>query len=358
MNKETEKSTSTVEAAPRLLLSVSPHIRSQTDVQVVMYWVVVALVPAMIWSVYVFGIRTLWLTLTSILTAVLVEALFQKVRGRPITVHDGSAIITGILLAYNVPPGVPYWLVVVGSASAIGVKQIFGGLGYNIWNPALLGRAVIMASWPVHMTTEWLAPKFGTLSGIDAVSSATPLSVLKEAHRVFADPTSLPQQIAQVKLGVSQLYSSQSLANLFWGNVGGCIGEVSVALLLLGAILLFAKKIIDWRIPITYVGTVAVLGWIFGGAKGFFTGNVLFQVMAGGLILGAFYMATDMVTSPITRRGRLFFGVGCGIITVIIRAFGGYPEGVSYSILLMNATTPLIDHWTSPKKFGSAKQRN
>lgn len=358
MSEETEKPAGTLKSPPRLLLSVSPHIRSRTDIQVVMYWVVVALVPSMIWAVYVFGLRALWLTLTSIAAAVAAEAVCQKLRGRPITVHDGSAIITGILLAYNVPPGVPFWLVAVGAASGIVVgKQLFGGLGYNPFNPALLGRAFLMASWPVHMTTDWLAPKLGTLSGIDAVTTATPLNLFKEASRVFVDPTALPQQIAQAKLSVSQLYSSQGLINLFWGNVGGCIGEVSVALLLLGAVLLFVKKIIDWRIPLTYIGTVAILGWIFGGAKGFFTGNVLFQVMSGGLILGAFYMATDMVTSPITQKGRLVFGVLCGVITVIIRAFGGYPEGVSYSILLMNAFTPLIDHWTPPRKFGFVKQR-
>jgi len=336
MSKESETRAAVAEA-PKLLLSVSPHIRTQTDIQVVMYSVVVALIPSMIGAVYFFGLRALWLTLTSTLSAVLAEALCQKLRGRPITIHDGSAIITGILLAYNVPPGVPYWLVVLGSAFGIIVgKHIFGGLGYNIWNPALLGRAFLMASWPVHMTTKWLPPRLGTLSGIDAVTTATPLNVLKEAHRVFSDPTSLPQQISLARVSVSQLYNTHGLTNLFWGNVGGCIGEVSVVLLLLGAIFLFVKRIIDWRIPFTYVATVAFFGWIFGGAKGFFTGNVLFQILSGGLILGAFYMATDMVTSPITHRGRILFGVGCGVLTVIIRAFGGYPEGVSYSILLMN----------------------
>jgi electron transport complex protein RnfD len=213
-----------------------------------------------------------------------------------------------------------------------------------------------MASWPIHMTTKWVAPKLGTMSGIDAVTTATPLNVLKEANRIFTDPTSLPQAIEQAQLSVSQLYGVKGLTNLFWGNVGGCIGEVSVIFLLVGAVFLFVRRIIDWRIPITYVLTVAVLGWIFGGAKGFFTGNVLFQVMSGGLILGAFFMATDMVTSPITHRGRILFGVGCGVLTVVIRAFGGYPEGVSYSILLMNAAVPLIDHWTAPRKFGFVKK--
>jgi electron transport complex protein RnfD len=354
MNAETK--TAAVEA-PKLLLSVSPHIRTKTDVQTVMYSVIIALIPAMAWGVYAYGLRALWLTLTSVTAAVLSEALCQKVRGRPVTIHDGSAIITGILLAFNVPPGVPYWLVVVGSAFGIIIgKHVFGGLGYNIFNPALLGRALLMASWPVYMTTKWVTPKLGTLSGIDAITTATPLNVLKEAHRVLADPTSLPEAIEQARLGVFQLYSYKGLVNLFWGNIGGCIGEVSVAFLLLGALYLFLKRIIDWRIPLTYVGTVAVLGYVFGGAKGFFTGDVLFQVMSGGLILGAFYMATDMVTSPITHRGRIIFGLGCGVLTVIIRAFGGYPEGVSYSILIMNMTVPLVDHWTAPRKFGFVRK--
>ncbi|MFQ5906570.1 MAG: RnfABCDGE type electron transport complex subunit D, partial [bacterium] len=284
MSQESETSAATVVEVPRLLLSVSPHIRTRTDIQVVMYSVVVALVPSMIGAVYFFGLRALWLMLTSTLTAVLAEALCQKLRGRVITINDGSAVITGILLAYNVPPGVPYWLVALGSAFGIIVgKHIFGGLGYNIWNPALLGRAFLMASWPVHMTTKWLAPRLGTLSGIDAVTTATPLNVLKEAHRAFADPTSLPQQISLAKLSVSQLYSAQGLTNLFWGNVGGCIGEASTALLLIGATFLLVRRIIDWRIPFTYIVTAAVLGWIFGGAKGFFTGNALFQVLSGGL---------------------------------------------------------------------------
>ena len=246
---------------------------------------------------------------------------------------------------------------VVGSASGIIIgKHIFGGLGYNIWNPALLGRAILMASWPVYMTTRWVAPRLGTLSGIDAITTATPLNVLKEAHRVFVDPTSLPEAIEQARLGVFELYSYKGLVNLFWGNVGGCIGEVSVAFLLLGALYLFLRRIIDWRVPLSYIGTVAVLGYVFGGAKGLFTGDILFQVMSGGLILGAFYMATDMVTSPITHRGRILFGLGCGTLTVIIRAFGGYPEGVSYSILIMNMTVPLIDHWTAPRKFGFVRK--
>jgi electron transport complex protein RnfD len=342
--------------APRLLLSVSPHIRTKTDVQVVMYSVVIALLPAMAWGVYAFGLRALWLTLASTASAIVTEAACQKLRGRPVTVSDGSAIITGILLAFNVPPEVPYWLVIVGTAFGIVVgKHVFGGLGYNIWNPALLGRAFLMASWPIHMTTKWVAPKLGTMSGIDAVTTATPLNVLKEAQRIFADPTSVPEAIEQARMSVLQLYSLKGLLNLFWGNIGGCIGEVSVLFLLIGALFLFIRKIIDWRIPLTYVATVAVLGFVFGGAKGFFTGDVLFQVMSGGLILGAFYMATDMVTSPITHRGRIFFGIGCGVLTVIIRAFGGYPEGVSYSILLMNAAVPLIDHWTAPRKFGFVK---
>jgi electron transport complex protein RnfD len=353
MSEERNMQTGMAQVPPKLLASVSPHIRSTDDIQRVMFMVVLALMPSLVGAIYFFGLRALWLTLTGIVTAVAAEALCQKLRGRPITVHDGSAIITGILLAFNLPPGVPYWMVVVGAAFGIIVgKQVFGGLGSNPLNPALLGRAVLMFSWPMRMTTNWITPKNGTLSGIDALTMATPLNVLKEARRVLADPMSLPDRIAAVKVNVSQLYGSHSLVNLFWGNRGGSLGETSVALLALGAILLFALRVIDWRIPLTYLASVGVLGWVFGGTKGFFTGFVPFQLLSGGLILGAFYMATDYVTAPITTKGRLLFGTGCGIITVLIRSVGGYPEGVCFAILLMNCFAPLIDHWTVPRKFG------
>jgi len=339
--------------APRLfVVSASPHLRDDVSVRKIMYSVIIALMPALVGSVYFFGTRALWLTLIAIVTAVVTEALLQKVMGRPIMVTDGSAIITGILLAFNLPGGVPYWMPVVGSVFAIAVgKMVFGGLGYNPLNPALLGRAFLLASWPVHMTTDWIPTVTGTMTGFDTVTRATPLNVLKEAHRVLADPASTAEKLAQARDMIEHL--STAYGNLFWGNVSGCIGETSVVLLLLGAVYLLHKKYIDWRIPLFYIATVALLAFIFGGDKGMFSGDPLFHVLAGGLIIGAFFMATDMVTTPVTVKGRYIFGVGCGVVTVIIRLWGGYPEGVSYSILLMNALTPLIDRWTRPKRFGT-----
>ena len=198
-------------------------------------------------------------------------------------------------------------------------------------------------------------PNAGTVSGIDIMTGATPLNVLKSAKDILAHPQEYnPEQLTQAHDAIGKLYDS--LGVLFWGRIGGCIGETSVILLLIGAAYLMYKRYIGWKVPFSYMGTVALLTWIFGGTEGFFTGNAIFHILSGGLILGAFYMATDMVTSPVTFRGRLYFGIGCGVITVVIRLVGGYPEGVSYSILLMNLFTPLIDRYTRPKVFGGAKK--
>ncbi len=346
----------------RLLVSASPHIREDVSVQKVMYGVVIALAPAIAGSFYFYGSRALFLTGLACLTALVTEAVIQKMRGVPVTIRDGSALVTGILVAFNIPPGVPWWIPVVGAFFAIAIgKQIFGGLGYNPLNPALLGRAFLLASWPVHMTTMWLPARGGTLSGItmrgvDAVTQATPLAVLRKVSEIISDPSSTTHQIVQAREVLADLGSVDSMLSLFVGRVGGCIGETSALLLLIGAVYLLYRHFIDWRIPVSYVGTVAVLAWIFGGPSGLLTGNALYHVLAGGLILGAFYMATDMVTSPGSPRGMLIFGVGCGVLTSIIRTVGGYPEGVSYSILLMNVATPLIDRHTRPKKFGEVKE--
>ena len=289
------------------------------------------------------------------MSAVATEALIQFLMKKPITVKDGSAVVTGILLGFNVPAAVPWWIPVIGFAFAIAVGKIpCGGLGYNPMNPALLGRAFLLASWPTRMTIFKIAPTGGTLSGIDAVTTATPLNVFKTSKDIIANQANqLPDKVAQATKAIDQLYDSYS--NLFFGKVGGVIGETSVALLLLGAIYLIYKRYIGLRIPLTYIGTVALLSWIFGGTEGLFTGDPIFHVLAGGLILGAFYMATDMVTSPVTPKGRYYFGIGCGILTVVIRLIGGYPEGVSYSILLMNLAVPLLDRYTKPKTFGKQK---
>jgi electron transport complex protein RnfD len=346
----------------KLSVSPSPHMRDGMDIKSVMYAVIIALIPASAGAVYFFGTRALVIIVLAAVSAVVTEAACQKAMKRKVTIADGSALLTGVLLAFNVPPGVPYWLPVVGSAFAIGIAKIpFGGLGYNPLNPALAGRAFLMASWPVYMTARWLAPRLsatseGSLSGISAITTATPLGVYKYARGLLVDPESGVAEISRATSYLDELYSGSSLKNLFFGNVGGCVGETSVLLLLAGAAYLMIRRIINWRVPVSYIGTVAVLTWLIGG-KGILDGNPLFHILSGGLILGAFYMATDMVTSPITPRGQLIFGFGCGLLTSIIRIKGGYPEGVSYSILIMNITVPLIDRYTRPRKLGQARAK-
>jgi len=312
-----------------LIVSVGPHIKDTATTKGIMWAVVFSLIPAGIGGVFIFGLNSLYVMMVSITAAVLTEISILAFRRAGVSaVLDGSAILTGLLLAYNLPPGVPLWLPVVGSIFAIAIgKQVFGGLGHNIFNPALAGRAFLMVSWPVYMTT-WQNPRWVP----DAVSSATPLAILKEAPSTF------------------------SYIGLFLGNRGGCIGEVCIAALLIGAAFLFLRKIITWHIPITYIATVALLSRMFNGRAGFFSGDALFSILTGGLALGAFFMATDYVTSPLTARGKIIFGFGCGMLTFVIRKFSGYPEGVSYSILIMNSAAPLIDKYTHPRWFGRVKK--
>ncbi len=328
-----------------LRVSPYPHIREKTTTRKIMFLVILSLMPAFAGSIYFFGLRALILTLISVASSVLCEALCQVVRKKPITISDGSAVITGILLAFNLPPNAPYFMPAVGSFFAILVaKQVFGGLGYNIFNPALAGRAFLMASWPLFMTDRWAAPRIGSMSGIisanssiDVISQATPLAVAK----LYADTPGLPQL----------LNTKSTLLSLFWGTSGGCIGETSCILLLIGAVILFAFRVIDYRIPLSYFLAVFALTGVLW-LTGITCVTPVFHILSGGLFLGAFFMATDYVTSPLTKKGKWIFGVGCGVLTVAIRIWGGYPEGVSYSILLMNALTPLIDRFTSPKIFG------
>jgi electron transport complex protein RnfD len=325
-----------------LVVSASPHIRSKHETSKAMRLVTIALLPALIFATYSFGLRALLITAISIVAALGAEALMQRMLGRKITITDGSAILTGLLLAFNLPPGVPWCLPSVGSAFAIiFAKQLFGGLGYNFINPALAGRAFLMASWPSLMTKEWLAPIGGTLSGIDGVSAATPLSLLKN-----------PANYGNPEVIISQLNDFDTIKNIFFGNIGGCIGETSALFLLIGGLLLLFLRIIDYRIVVGYLGSFTILAWLLPTQ-----GSVLFHLFAGGLILGAFFMATDWVTSPVTKKGRWIFGIGCGIITILIRIWGGYPEGVSYSILLMNVFTPVIDRLTKERIFGEVKKK-
>ncbi len=311
------------------IVYIAPHITSEISTKKIMWAVFWSLVPAGIAGVYIFGIKSSFLIIASVLSAMLTEALIAGARKRNMSsVFDGSAILTGLLLAYNLPPGVPIWMPVVGSFFAIAIgKKVFGGLGQNIFNPALTGRAFLLMSWPIYMTT-WQNPRWNA----DAVTRATPLVIFKE--------------------GRLDLLKNYSNWDLFIGNRPGCIGEVCVIALLIGAAYLFMKGYISWHIPFTYIATVAVTSWAFNGKANFFTGDVTFFVLSGGLILGAFFMATDYVTSPLSARGKVVFGIGCGLLTFMIRKFAGYPEGVSYAILIMNAATPLIDRYTLPKWFG------
>jgi Na+-translocating ferredoxin:NAD+ oxidoreductase subunit D len=333
-------------------VSATPHLRDSTSIPTVMYSVVIALVPAMIGSVYFFGYRAALLIAISVVACVLTEAIIQLLTRRPLSIADGSAVITGILLAFNLPAGTPWWIPVVGSVFAIAVgKMTFGGLGYNPLNPALVGRVFLLISWPVQMTTTWTMPR-GTV--VDAETVATPLAIYKENIALLKNQGDA--SIGAVNSAMSALMDlKDSYQDLFIGNVSGCIGETSAMLLLIGAVFLLYKRYIDWRIPVTFVVTVGILAWVLGGHEGLFTGPWLFHILAGGVILGAFYMATDMVTSPITPRGQFIFGFGCGLLTVVIRLYGGFPEGVSFAIILMNLTVPLIDRYTRPRIFGTGK---
>ena len=344
-----------------LKVSSSPHIYTTESIPRIMLAVVISLVPATAGAVYFFGTHALVLIILAVASAVGTEALCQKLRGVPVTVNNYSAAVTGILLAFNLPANAPWWMAVLGSAFAIGiVKELFGGLGYNIWNPALAARAFLLASWPTTMVSNagYPAPRGGSLSGVelDGITQATPLQLIKNTIApVFEKAESVSAaQVENARSVLEQMATADYYGELFLGRIGGVIGETSAALLILGAIFLLVRGYIDWRVPVGYIATVAVLAWIFGGRDGYFTGNVVFHIFSGGLVLGAFFMATDMVTSPITRKGKWVFAVGCGVFTMLIRLKGGYPEGVSYAILLMNTATPLIDLYTKPKLYGGS----
>ncbi|MCD6452377.1 MAG: RnfABCDGE type electron transport complex subunit D [Acidobacteria bacterium] len=335
--KQSPNDKSGVLTAP-LKFSASPHILAPEDVPKIMRGVVWALLPAGFASIYFFGFSALSVILISVAATLFFEYIFLRIFGNKGSIADGSALVTGILLAYNLPPGSPWWLVVVGAFIAVLLgKQVYGGLGYNIFNPALVARVFLLIAWPVQMTT-WILPRPPFPKGAEAVTGATPLGVLKTEF--FTKGT----------IGAAKAIH---LSDLFYGKVGGSLGEVSALALLIGGGYLLYRKIISWHIPVAYVGTVFLMTGIFWLVNPDKYINPVFHILAGGLMLGALFMATDMVTSPVTSKGKLIFGVGCGIITVVIRLFGSYPEGVSYSILVMNAFTPLIDRYTKPKTFGA-----
>lgn len=309
-----------------LLVTSSPHIHSRVSVPSVMRDVIIALIPAVIAALYFFRLQAALLIITCVSAALISEAICQKVMNRDMSLDDYSAAVTGLLLALTLPASLPLWMGALGAVAAIVIaKHFFGGLGSNLFNPALIGRAFLTASFPAAMTS-WIAP-------IDAVSTATPLGILKEAA---GQP--LP-----------------SLIQMLTGNIGGSMGETSAIALLLGGIYLLYKGHIDWRIPGSFIGTVFIITTIQGFSNGQGISLAFFHILAGGLFLGAFFMATDWVTSPITKNGRIIFGIGCGLLTVLIRLKGGYPEGVCYSILLMNTATPLIDRYTKARVFGRVK---
>ena len=320
------------------IITTSPHIHTVDSIPRVMYSVVIALIPAMIISILFFGKAAILIYTLSIVSCLLFEAVSQKIMGRPITITDGSVLITGVLLAMNLPPSSPWWLVVLGAMIAVVLgKQLYGGLGYNPFNPVLVARIVLLISFPVQMTS-WVKPA-PLFMGADLVTVATPLGEIK---------TELMLK------GVIDI-SRYNYLDFTTGFMGGSMGEMSVIALLLGAAFLLYRKYITWHIPMSFVGTVFILTGIFWLVDPTKYANPLFHLLAGGLILGAFFMATDMVTSPVYRKGMVIFGIGCGLITVVIRLFGGYPEGVAFSILLMNSATPIIDRYTKPKKFGYIK---
>lgn len=391
----------------KLLATISPHVHAPEDVARIMWMVVVALMPAMIAAIYYFGFKALQITLISVISAVAVEAALQKFRGKKNTISDGSAVVTGILVAFVLPTNSPWFVPLIGSAFAIGVaKMAFGGLGLNIWNPALAGRAFVVACFAglaiggwvdIPATQDTPATKANWIqvdkekqsaadeyTRVDAMTGASPLTAQKDyllalrklalAEAANKEPGATAQALA-AKIEKTpaetvkrvQQENNTPIIDLFLGARVGCVGETSALALLIGGMFLLVMGIISWHTPVAFIATVAVLGWLlpvqapaFADGKFFVdwvwgAGDPAFQVLSGGVMIGALFMATDMVTSPITRTGQLIFGIGCGAITILIRKYGGYPEGVCYSILLMNTTVPLIDTFTKPRVYGKKK---
>lgn len=329
-----------------LTVSGSPHVHTDQSVPKVMYGVVIAMAPAMLVSFYFFGIGAAKVMLTSVLACLFFEWIIQKyvIKG-PLTINDGSALVTGILLAFNVPSNLPVWITIIGAFVAIVIaKMSFGGLGKNPFNPALVGRVFLLMSFPVQMTT-WPVPKplFGGESLTDAITGPTTLGLVKEGLRAGKTVQEILPQLPD--------YARELI-----GNQGGSLGEVSAIALLIGAIYMLLRKIITWHIPVSYLLSVVIFSGIFWLINPEIYLDPLFHLITGGMMLGIFYMATDMVSSPINYRGMIIFGVGCGVLTMVIRLWGSYPEGVSFAILIMNAFTPLINRGIKPRRFGIAKK--
>lgn len=320
----------------KLIASSSPHIRSNEDTRSIMLDVIIALLPAMGWSIYCFGIKALVLTLVSVVSCVFFEWAYRKLMKKSCMVGDLSAVVTGMLLSFVCPVDLPWWVIIIGAFfSIVVVKQLYGGIGCNFLNPALAGRAFLLASYATAMTT-WAIPKIRP----DVTSAATPMAIMKEG----------------TEEAFTTLMSNYSIGDMFIGKVGGSLGEVSALCLLVGGIYLLIRKVISWQIPVAYIGTVAILTLIAAPAGMDNVQYMLYNVFGGGLMLGAIFMATDYATSPVTKPGQLIFGIGCGLLTCFIRRFGSYPEGVCYSILIMNCTTWLLDKYIRPTIYGAAKK--
>ncbi len=324
-----------------IIVSASPHVHSDRTSKKLMYDVIIALTPAFLVSIYVFGLGALIVTSVAIASCVLFEYLIQKyLLKTSVTITDGSALLTGILLAFNLPSNLPIWMVIIGGLVAIGVAKLsFGGLGFNIFNPALVGRVFLLVSFPVQMTM-WPTAIENNTNVVDAVTGATSLGVIKEGLQYGDTMTEISSRIP-------------SAIDMLFGFTGGSLGEMSALTLLLGGLYLIFRKVISWHIPVFVLMTMAVMTGIFWAFDPEHYANPIIHILSGGAILGAFYMATDLVTSPMTKNGMIIFAIGIGIITVVIRLFGAYPEGVSFAILIMNAFVPLINKYFKPRRFGS-----
>ena len=324
-----------------IIISASPHVHSDRTSKKIMYDVVIALIPAFLVSLYVFGIGAFIVTAVAVASCILFEYLIQKyLLKTAVTIGDGSALITGILLAFNLPSGLPIWMVIVGSLVAIGVAKLsFGGLGFNIFNPALIGRVFLLVSFPVQMTM-WPTAVENNLTIADGVTGATTLGMIKEGLMFGETMTEIGTRLP-------------STIDLLLGISGGSLGEMSAIALLIGGVYLLVRKVISWHIPLTMLVTMAVMTGIFWLINPEQYASPLIHILSGGALLGAFFMATDLVTSPMTKKGMVIFAVGIAIITVVIRLFGAYPEGISFAILILNAFVPLINKYFKPRRFGS-----
>jgi len=320
-----------------LKVSHSPHIFEDTSVKKLMYGVVIALLPTLAWSVYAFGIGAIIVTAVSVVSCVVFEFLIQKflLKQQP-TITDGSAIVTGMLLAFNVPSNLPIGIIIIGALVSIGIgKMTFGGLGSNPFNPALVGRVFLLISFPVQMTS-WPIPKGFDTKYVDAATGATPLGILQEGDKPV---TQLMDQMP-------------SYSDLFLGQMGGSLGEMAAFALIIGFIILLYMRVITWHIPVSIIGSVGVFTGILWLADPTQFADPMFHILSGGLLLGAIFMATDYVSSPMSKKAMWIYGIGIGVLTVLIRVFGSYPEGVSFAILIMNAFVPILNRYVKPKRFG------